>query len=71
MRRDRHAVLAIVVVAAAAFVVSDDADADAFTPGIHGFLDTGGTFTQIDVPGAANTLAKGPGGGGGLHGNDF
>jgi probable HAF family extracellular repeat protein len=27
--------------------------------GTHGFLDTGGSFTQIDVPGAKVTLARG------------
>src|SRR5438309_1251631 len=29
------------------------------TGGVHGFLDTGGSFTQIDVPGAFGTAALG------------
>jgi hypothetical protein len=35
------------------------ANAAAFTPGYHGFLDTSGSFTQIDVSGATPTLAAG------------
>jgi probable HAF family extracellular repeat protein len=27
--------------------------------GEHGFLDTGGSFTQLDVPGATDTIASG------------
>ena len=32
---------------------------NAFTPGNHGFLVSGGTFTQIDVPGAIGTEVRG------------
>jgi probable HAF family extracellular repeat protein len=42
-----------------ALIVSCPADAADFTPGWHGFLYTGGSFTQIDVPGANWTIATG------------
>ena len=32
---------------------------DAFTPGYHGFLESGGAFTQIDAPGGQGTAARG------------
>src|SRR6516164_5589711 len=43
----------------AALVVSCSADAADFTPGTHGFLYSGGSFTQIDVPGADIPNARG------------
>jgi uncharacterized membrane protein len=42
---------------AAVLAISSPADAADFTPRVHGFLDTGGTFTQIDLP--AHTNANG------------
>jgi probable HAF family extracellular repeat protein len=54
-----RAVLAAVVFAVGMLAGSAGANADAFTPGHHGFLDIGGSFTQIDVPGATETIAYG------------
>jgi probable HAF family extracellular repeat protein len=45
------------VLAASLLAASSGARAADFTPGIHGFLDIGGSFTQIDVPGSISGTA--------------
>src|SRR5689334_2573818 len=47
------------VLGSASLAMGSPADAADFTPGTHGFLDTGGSFIQIDVPGASRTFAFG------------
>jgi uncharacterized membrane protein len=69
MWTDRHAVLAAAVLAAGVLAASTRAGAAAFTPGDHGFLDSGGAFTQIDVPGASYTYASGINNAGQIVGN--
>src|ERR1700730_15243843 len=56
------------VLGSAALAIGSPANAADFTPGNHGFLDTGGNFTQIDVPGATSTFANGINGAGQIVG---
>jgi hypothetical protein len=60
--------------ATAPLAARSPANAADFSPGDHGFLDTGGSFTQIDVPGAIFTGASGINGAGQIvgffYGND-
>jgi probable HAF family extracellular repeat protein len=61
----------IILSLTSALIVSSPAGAADFTPGLHGFLYTGGSFTQIDVPGASQTLAYGINSAGQIVGNFF
>lgn len=61
-----HRIFMIVVAAliaigssATGLIASVPAIADALTPGDHGFLYTGGSFTPLDAPGAIVTRAYG------------
>jgi hypothetical protein len=55
--------------AAALAIVSSPTNAADFTLGDHGFLYSGGSFTQIDVPGATPTDAHGINGAGQIVGS--
>ena len=57
------------VLGSAPLAIGSPANAADFTPGNHGFLDTGGNFTQIDVPGATSTFANGINGAGQIVGS--
>src|SRR4051812_14956429 len=47
------------VLGSAPLAIGSPGKAADLTPGIHGFLDTAGSFTQIDVPGAEGTASNG------------
>jgi uncharacterized membrane protein len=59
MSTNTHVPLAATVLVVGLLAASARANAEAFTPGNHGFLDTSGSLTQIDVPGATFTQALG------------